>query len=430
MKIFSESAINNRRERLAQALNEVLSGGDQVIFFAGKPITKPGGLDQTYIFLPHPEYFWISGNRFANGAVVYQKGQGWTDYVQQLSLEDQLWEGIESRPAGKDIRDLQGAIEDSSGRNVYFLGQVPKSYVSSGARGPDQLGLVQEAINEVRRIKDEEEVALVRMAAQQASAGYLLIKNILRPGLSERQLQIEYEAAVQRAGAEKFPYDTIIGSGANSAILHALPTARVIQKDELVLVDAGADVVDYCVDITRTFSSTGEFTTQQSELYEIVKSAQESAIQLCTAGTEWHIVHRMAAQVIAQGLRGLNLLSCTAEEALDSGAISCFFPHGVGHMVGLRVRDVGGSSLRPLRTCCGVRVRVDFPLKNGFLMTVEPGIYFVKALLNSGERRSQFKSQINWSETEKWIGFGGIRLEDDILITEKGPLNLTEMIEK
>src|SRR5205814_9887097 len=115
---------------------------------------------------------------------------------------------------------------------------------------------------------------------------------------------------------------------------------------------------------------------------------------------------------------------------LENGALAVFFPHGVGHMVGLKVRDVGGNPLKTLQTCCGVRLRVDFPLEENFIMTAEPGLYFVPALIDRKETREKFSQLINFNEVEKWRSFGGIRLEDNVQITAKGPENLTALVEK
>ena len=289
---------------------------------------------------------------------------------------------------------------------------------------------LQEKINAIRRVKDPAEVDLIRQTARMAYAGYQKVKDFLRPGVTERQIQIEFEAEVLRAGAEKFPYESIVGSGPNSAVLHAIPTRRVLKENELVLIDAGADLFDYCVDITRTFSSSHAFTSRQKEIYDLVLEAQNRAIAKCRPGVEWSDVHKEAARILASGLKQLGLLACEPETALESGAISVFLPHGVGHMVGLKVRDVGGLLLQEERTHCGVRLRVDLPLQENFIMTVEPGLYFVPALLNHSETRAKYRSEIHWNEVEKWLDFGGIRIEDDILIGADGPENLTAAIEK
>ncbi len=289
---------------------------------------------------------------------------------------------------------------------------------------------MQEAFNRVRRIKDAAEIQLIKNLAAMANHGYLKIKDFIRPGVSERQIELQYEAAVLAAGADKMPYGSIVGTGTNGAILHAVPTQRIVRAGDLVLVDAGADVADYCVDITRVFAADGTLSARQKTIYDLVLKAQTASIALCKPGVEWHDVHKASARVFAEGLKSLGILRGDSEAALEAGAVSVFFPHGVGHMVGLRVRDVGGRAVKDPRKAFGVRVRVDMPMEAGFLMTVEPGLYFIEALLSDSETRQKFGDFINFAEADKWRDFGGIRLEDDIHITAAGPENLTAVVAK
>ncbi|NCN95844.1 MAG: M24 family metallopeptidase, partial [Bdellovibrionales bacterium] len=288
--------------------------------------------------------------------------------------------------------------------------------------------MILEGINQARRIKDSEEIQLIRKAAQFASLGYKHLRRIDPLGLSEVDFRMEYENVVSRAGSQGFPYETLVGSGINSSVLHASPSLKKIDQQDAVLIDGGARIHDYCVDITRMFWSSP--STQHKELYRLVLKSQEKALSLCRSEVEWHDVHREAAKVLADGLLSFGVLKGDLEEILESGAISCFFPHGVGHMVGQRVRDVGSDVTRPLRKVCGVSVRVDFPLEEGFVMTVEPGVYFSKELLEHHRSSKNFEAFVNWSEAQKWIPIGGVRIEDDVLITSGAPEILTHSIEK
>lgn len=431
MSIFDKATIQQRRKRAAQSLDQSMADGDLVLVFCGEPVQKPGGLDQTYPFLPHPEYFWLTGSRRAFGVIAYSKDGGWTEFVNPISKAEMLWEGSSGRLEGLDIAELASWLEKQKPARLFPLGQPSSAWLAyEGVADAGPLARLQESLNRARRIKDAAEAQLVRELAAIANAGYQRLQHYIKPGVTERQIQIEYETEVLKAGSEKFPYDTIVGTGRNAAVLHAIPTTRVVQNGDLVLIDAGADIQDYCVDITRVFPANGSFSEQQKSIYELVAKAQKASILAAKPGVEWHDVHRVAARTMAEGLKSLKLMKGDTEELLESGAISVFFPHGVGHMVGQRVRDVGGDATKPLRSCCGVRVRVDLPLEENFMMTVEPGLYFVPAILDDSGYRSRYKDQVNWSEVEKWRDFGGVRIEDDILIQRGGADVLTSVVAK
>jgi Xaa-Pro dipeptidase len=419
--IFSTSTITERKRRTALALNTVLKNEDTVIVYSGTPIQKPGGHDQTYPFLPHPDYFWISGTRRPYGVSAYTKTDGWIDFVLPVTREERIWEGGAEVIPGKDLAEFSPWMDKRNSQRVFNLTQE-----SDEAEWLQ----IKETFSRQRRIKDSEEVALVRRLATIANAGYQKLKTSVRPGISERQIQLDYEMAVLYAGSEKLPYDSIVGTGSNSATLHAIPTSRIVKDSEHVLIDAGADIQDYCVDITRIFPANGRRSDRLDAIYDLVLKAQLESIAMCVPGTSWKEVHLKSARVIAQGLVDLNILKVSAEEAVHSNTISVFFPHGVGHMVGLRVRDVGGPYNPNPKKYAGARLRVDMTLEENHLMTVEPGVYFIEALLRDAETRRTFGDQVNWTEAEKWLDFGGVRIEDDILVTSRGPDNLTAVVEK
>lgn len=425
--LFDPQTYSERKSRAERALNTVLNDDEVVLIHAGKPVQKPGGHDQTYPFLPHPDYFWLTGVRRPHGLSAFSKGEGWVDFVLPVSKDEKVWKGSLEDVPGRDIASFESWIKSKSFKTIYHLGQHESSLSLHPEKDPKK---ILETYNEVRRVKDASEIELIKSLARMASVGYSHLKTFIRPGVTERQIQLEYESAVLKAGAEKMPYDSIVGAGTNSSVLHAIPTMRIVQDGDMVLIDAGADREDYCVDITRVFAATGTFSSQQQAIYSIAFKAQQASIALMRPGVEWKDVHLTSARVIAQGLSELGIMKCGVEEALETSAVALFFPHGVGHMVGLKVRDVGGPYNPHPKKYAGARLRVDMPLREGHLMTVEPGLYFIEALLRDQETRRNFQGQINWAETDKWMNVGGVRLEDDMLVTSHGTENLTSMIDK
>ncbi len=428
--IFTSQAIENRKNRLAQAWNTILKPNECVLVFAGEPLTKPGGLDQNYDFLPHPSYYWLTGYRLPSGVAAYSKDLGWTFFVRPHSQAELVWEGApEFEEVGTHISELENYLKKNDFKKMFSLGQPSKASVSIGRNDRTLLEL-KTRMDKVRRVKDDEEIALVRKVAGIAEQGYNKMRSIIQAGMSERELQIEYEAEIFRKGAHGVPYGTLVGSGKNASVLHAIPSQRKFVKGDWVLVDAGAQLYDYCVDITRMFPVGGKFSAQQQQIYDVVKKAQVHGIAHATAGTEWKSVHEVTARVIAQGLKDSGLVLGSVDDMISTGAISVFYPHGVGHLVGLRVRDTGQEENSQPKKHCGVYLRVDFPLEENFMITVEPGCYFVEPLIMDPELRKKYGDLINWQEAEKWLNVGGVRIEDDIVITKAAPEVLTAMIDK
>jgi Xaa-Pro aminopeptidase len=408
-----------RQQRAATAWG---NSNDIVLIGAGLPIPIPGGADQCFQYKPHPEYFWLTGRHREGGVMAYDAREGWTLFETPLSVSEQIWGGSEA-PVGRPIEELDEWVKQRSGRTLRWLG-VPKE-----ATADEEF---RTKLTHARRPKDAIEIELMTQAVKATAVGHEAARSLIKPGVTERQLQIELEAAMFRAGADGLGYATIVGSGPNSAVLHFAPTNRQVGKNEVVLIDAGGEVNGYTADVTRTHPANGAFSADQQMLYDAVLLANQLVIEGCKIGTEWKDLHKLAALSMAGSLQKMGLLRCSAQEAFDTELISLFFPHGIGHMVGLGVRDAGGVLPGRDGECkvAGVAIRMDLPLEEGYLVTVEPGLYFIPALLRNEEHRAKFKDVADWQAIEPLIGTVGIRIEDNILVARSGPTNLTESIPK
>ena len=191
---------------------------------------------------------------------------------------------------------------------------------------------------------------------------------------------------------------------------------------DLVLIDAGAEVDGYASDVSRTFPVAASYTSLQRELYELVLTAQQDAIDGIAPGVEYKSLHLGAARTIAQGLADLDILRGQADELVAADAHALFFPHGLGHMLGLSTHDCGGylEGREPEDRFGLAYLRADLPLEPGYVMTVEPGIYFIPALLTDPARRERYRELVNWELVDGLLDFGGIRIEDDIVVTTDG----------
>lgn len=424
--IFSDEVLRARRARVAAALplDDAL-----LLVGAGDPIPLPEGTDQTYPFRAHADYFYLAGVECRGGIVAYDPrngpADGWVSFVPDITESERIWEG-RIQAAGTPMALFKSWLNARAGR--------PKAGLGAPVRGVDfdplRSALIRPHFLHARRSKDAAELALLRRAAAATAAGFAAIQPWLRSGTSERTLQIEIEAAFFRAGATRTGYGSIVGTGPNAAGLHFEPTRREAQPGEFILIDAGAEIDRYVCDVTRTYVADGRPTAFQRDLHAVVSSAQERTIARCRPGVEWKDLHLQCASEMVEGLVSMGVLRGTASSLVDREVHTLFYPHGLGHLVGLGVRDASGTlpgrakdpraSLQTLRT--------DLPLAPGYVLTVEPGLYFIPDLLNDPVRRERYRDCVNWDLVDRHQNLGGVRLEDNVLVTEEAPEILTAAI--
>src|SRR6185503_13468880 len=315
---------------------------DEVVLVgAGSPIHVPGRADRTYPFRSHSEYLYLTDRERPEGVLAFDPAEGWEDFVAPVTRDERLWEGA---PAGEidgtPLPELEDWLAARSGRPVAVLG-APAAATAAVASDARLVERTRAALSHVRRQKDEVELARMRAAEQATRAGFAAAVPLIEPGLSERELQIELEAGFFRAGADALAYDSIVGGGPNSAVLHFPPGPRRFEAGDLVLIDAGAECRGYASDVTRTYPASGALTAEQAELHAQVREANLAATRLCAPGVEFRDVHVAAARVIAAGLAEFGLMRGDPDGLVEQGAGKVFFPHGVGHSAGLGVRDAG-----------------------------------------------------------------------------------------
>jgi len=401
------------------------------------------GTDQFHEFHAHGEHYYLSGLYEPTGVLTFDPGDGWTLFAYQPGAVEQVWTGpgidLDQAREGSaldDVRpltELSGWLESRRGRRVALLGnpditQTPGRYGLSSWSSleldvDEQLSRrLSGQLDVIRRSKDAPELLHMRQAAFASHEGHMVGLNVARAGMTEQELQVEIEAEFFRAGAERTAYGSIVGGGPNSATLHFAPTRRAFQDGDLILVDAGAEVAGYASDITRTYPVAAKFTGVQRDLYDLVLDVQTAAIIAAGPGVEYKQLHMEASERMASGLAYLGILRGEGASLVEQDAQALFFPHGLGHMLGLATHDVGGClagrvpSDRPTLQY----LRADLPLQPGYVVTIEPGVYFIRALLEDPAARAKHRDTVNWERVDQLMDFGGIRIEDDVLITETG----------
>lgn len=333
------------------------------------------------------------GEENASGALLVD--QAFTSDTLQKSLPDLLNNHSQVYfLLGTDSKKEQVLMEA-----IQVLRKAPKQ----SRIPPSSIVDLAPVLHELRLLKSEVELEVMQAAADISCRAHARAMRFIKPGVYEYQLEAEIQHEFGMAGARSPAYSTIVGAGENACILHYTDNKDEVQDGDLVLIDAGANFHGYAADITRTFPVNGKFSEAQASLYQLVLDAQLGAMEILVPGNNLKQATDVAVEIICQGLIERGILKGTLEENIKSNSWRTYFMHGLGHWLGLNVHDVGMYKIDG----------EDRPLLPGMVLTVEPGIYI------------DFDADVD----PKWQGIG-IRIEDNIVITESGHDVLTSAVPK
>lgn len=342
--------------------------------------------------------------------------------VKQIGSPEQFAEAVkEARNQGRDIHFLPQYRADNVIRLAELLELPPGKINESVSKEMMQAVITQ------RSVKTEEELAEIEAAVNISYDMHTQAMRVCAPGKIEQEIAGEIEGiALSNGGCLAFP--PIVTK--HGETLHNHYYGNELQKGDLLVVDSGAAAPShYASDITRAIPVSGKFSDTQKTIYELVLAAQETAISATKAGVKFRDVHLKAARVLAEGLKDLNLLQGDVDEIVAAGAHALFFPHGLGHMMGLDVHDLealdenmtGYDDETQRSTQFGLSaLRIGKRVEAGYVLTIEPGLYFIPQLIDLWQEEKKFAEFINYKEVEKYRGFGGIRIEDNVVVTESG----------
>lgn len=442
--MFPCATYSERRKLLRQ---RVTRGG--IVLFPGNVGSAVNYPDNEYRFRQDSSFLYFFGlDRPGLYGVIDIDSGDETLYGNEASMDDIIWSG--PQPSLREMAELVDVShtktlaalgEDLSlairkGRHIHFLPPyraetkhelselLGVGLASLQNRASVELAL---AVVSLRDKKTQEEIAEIENACEIGYMMHTASMTMCRPGATEREIAGTIEGiALQYGSGVSFP--SIVSQ--NGETLHNHSYGGTLEKGRMLLCDAGAETtMNYCSDITRTMPVSGKFTSQQKDIYNIVLAANERAFEITAPGILYRDIHLEACRVIAEGLIGLGLMKGDAHEAVAAGAHALFMPHGLGHMMGLDVHDMEnigekyvGYDLETERSAqLGVSaLRMARRLQSGMVMTVEPGIYFIPAYIEKWRVEGINTAFINFAAVEKYIGFGGIRIEDDLLVTEIG----------
>ena len=288
------------------------------------------------------------------------------------------------------------------------------------------LPLIQ-AIVKMRATKSAEEIAYIEAACDVGYAMHTTAQLLIRPGVTERFVAGQVDG-IARSLAQGNSFATIFSQ--HGEIMHGSPSDAKLEDGRLVLCDAGCELNDYCSDHTRTMPVNGKFSQRQLEIYSIVEACHDYVLEVAKPGVKYADVHFAVCRLMTERLKELGLMKGDTDAAVAAGAHAMFLPHGLGHMMGMDVHDMEGlgqiyvgfddetrPNLEQFGTNC---LRMGRRLEEGFVLTDEPGIYFIPALIDDWKASGHCKEFLNFEKLETYKDFGGIRIEDDILITKEG----------
>jgi Xaa-Pro dipeptidase len=421
-----------------------------LIFLSGEPTINLRDSDQSQPFRQRRYFYYLSGVDEPDCSLTYDIEQDLlTLYVPDFDLHRAIWMGptisLEDAQDRYDVdrvqyhaslkHELQVWLDKREQSSELYLLHKSERPETLPKDLPVDLNTLAPAMNAARGIKDEYEIRMIRKANEVSGLAHRKILESIRSFSNESQIEGSFLNTCISHGARNQAYNIIAASGPNAAVLHYGRNNETLHKKPLVCLDAGAEWNCYASDVTRTFPLAGEWPSEYvRDIYKLVERMQEETIRRIGKGVRYRALHDLAHDIAIEGLLALGVLKGASHEVRESGASKVFFPHGLGHHVGLEVHDVaegeimafGGGVTRPNWACgylspCTLSAPL---LEEGMVVTVEPGLYFSPLALDNA-RKQPYARYIDFDVAEKYVHIGGVRIEDDILVTATGYENLT-----
>lgn len=450
--MFPPTTYINRR---AQLKKEIGSG---IILLLGNSESPMNYTDNTFRFRQDSSFLYFFGLDFPDLAgIIDIDNNREIIFGNDLTIDDIVWTGIQPTLAERSmgagitesypIQDLITFLESSisSGRKIHYLPpyrsknllklhhwlQRPISEIESNTSH----ALVLAVINQ-RNYKSEEEIAEIEKAVNTTVDMHLAAMRMARPGMKESEIAAAvHQVALAAGGDISFPIIATI----HGETLHNHYHGNTLKSGDLFLLDAGAETtMHYAGDMSSTFPVDKVFTQLQRDIYNVSLAAHEAAIAMLKPGVSNKDVHLKACLTLAEGMKDLGFMKGNMQDAVSSGAHALFFPCGTGHMMGLDVHDMEdlgeqwvGYDGEPKSKQFGLKsLRLGRKLEPGFVLTIEPGIYFIPALIDRWHAENKFNEFINWDKVKENKHFGGCRNEEDFVITETGATLLGKPLPK
>ena len=441
--MFSKETYIRRRAELKQLVGEgviVLFGNNEAPYNYPANAYAPMRQDSSFLY-----YFGQHRDGLV-GVIDIDNDEEWL-IGDDIDVEDIVWMGF--TPSVADLASEIGIVKtapmsqlqaivngQSNGRHIHFL---PPYRFDTKIQIMDLLGIhpskqkecaslaLIQAVVKMRSTKEAQEIEAIDHACDVGYAMHTTAQLLIKPGVTERFIAGQVDG-IARSLASGVSFATIFSQ--HGEIMHGAPSENKLEAGRLALCDAGCELDDYCSDHTRTMPVSGKFDQRQLEIYSIVEACHDYVLKVAKPGVKYMDVHFTVCRMMTERLKELGLMRGDTEEALQAGAHAMFLPHGLGHMMGMDVHDMEGlgqiyvgfdeetrPNLEQFGTNC---LRMGRKLQEGFVVTDEPGIYFIPALIDEWKASGHCKEFLNFDKLETYKDFGGIRIEDDVLITKDG----------
>jgi Xaa-Pro aminopeptidase len=441
--MFEANTYIERRHRLKKDLQ---SG---ILLFLGNELSPMNYPENTYPFRQDSSFLYFWGIDLPGLAAIIDIDENREIlFGRDPTLHDTVWTGPQPSLNHYSLKSglKESAVPDQleselkhalqKGREIHFLPPYrPENFIKIQAL----LGIAPSFVNNFvskafikavvaqRSIKSREEVEQIELALELSSEMHELAMKMSRPGMFEQEVVAAMAGLADASGiAPSYPFIFSV----DGQILHNPHHKNIMQNGDIIINDSGVDSpMHYASDITRTFPVAGKFTQKQKEIYTVLLNAQLKAIEAVMPGVEYRDVHILTCSQIAAGLNSLGLMKGDVKEAVAAGAHALFMPHGLGHMIGLDVHDmedlgedyVGYTDTIRRSGQFGIaHLRLARALEPGFVLTVEPGIYFIPDLIDQWKAQGKFENFIDYKKIEDYRNFGGIRIEDNVLVHDDG----------
>lgn len=440
--MFSTATYRSRREKLKK---RVASG---ILLFLGNDESPMNYQDNPFHFRQDSTFLYYFGLDYAGLAAAMDiEADQEIIFGNELTVEDIVWMGTQPTLRDKSERvgvadtrpqaDLKDYLRKNqeAGRKIHILPPYRPEHsikyfdllgIHPGRGGKARSVEFIQAVVDQRNIKSAEEIQELEKAVDTSADMHIGAMQMARPGMTEAEIAARVvEIALAAGGNIAFPVIATV----NGQTLHNHYHGNTLKEGDLFLLDAGAETaMGYAGDLSSTIPVASTFTERQKEIYAIALKAHEAAISALKPGTPFKDVHLLACRTIVEGMKELGFMRGDPDEAVAHGAHALFFPCGTGHMMGLDVHDMEnlgevyvGYAGKEKSTQFGLKsLRLARPLEPGFVLTIEPGIYFIPELIDQWKAQGRFAEFIDYDKVETYKDFGGLRNEEDILITEDG----------